>query len=158
MTNHSFQIFLGADHGGFELKNKIKSWLTDQAYQVKDCGALEQDPQDDYPDFAFKVAQSVAKQQSANRPALGILFCRSGAGMSIAANKIKGVRAAETWDKQSATHAREHNHANVISLGADWLSFEQAQAIVQAFVEAQPDQSPRHLRRIEKIMAGPNAS
>lgn len=141
------KIYLGADHGGFKLKNDIKAWLKDLDYQIKDLGAAAFDPKDDYPVYAVQVAKKVA----ADEQALGLLFCRSGAGMTIAANKINGVRAAEAWDEKSASHARQHNQANIISLGADWLELNQAKNIIKAFLRAKVSQAFRHQRRVELI-------
>lgn len=141
------QIFLGADHGGFERKNQIKAWLLQKGHQVDDMGAKALDPKDDYPVFAEKVAVKVQQ----NPQSVGILFCRSGAGMAIAANKIKGIRAAETWDATSAAHAKEHNHANLITLAADWQSLKESQEIIDAFLQAKPNKAERHLRRINLI-------
>ncbi|MBD3250379.1 MAG: RpiB/LacA/LacB family sugar-phosphate isomerase [Candidatus Pacebacteria bacterium] len=140
-------IYLGADHGGFPLKNQVKDWLQGQGYQVQDLGAKTLDPSDDYPVFAKKVGVAVAKDSTA----LGILFCRSGAGMAIAANKVKRVRAAEAWNQTSAAHARQHNQANIISLGADWLTLDDTKKIIQAYLAAEPDTAPRHLRRLNLI-------
>lgn len=141
------RIFLGADHGGFKLKNKIKLWLEEQNYQVEDMGAAVLDPKDDYPVYAIEVARQVVKDGQAR----GLLFCRSGAGMAIAANKIKGIRAAEAWDERSAKHARQHNKANVLSLGADWMNFNQAKKIIKVFFETEFSQADRHQKRIELI-------
>ncbi len=140
-------IFLGADHGGFELKEQLKKWLEQIGAKVVDCGAFELDSTDDYPLFAAQVAQKVAS----NSDSLGMLICRSGGGMTIAANKIRGIRAVEVFDVRSAVHAREHNHANVISLGGDYLKYREAQSVIQAFIDTQPSNDQRHLRRIDQI-------
>ncbi len=140
-------IFLGADHGGFELKELLKKWLTTEGCRVMDMGAKNLDPQDDYPQYAVAVAKAVAKQNNA----YGILLCRSGGGMTISANKIGGIRAVELFDEKSAKHAREHNHANVITIGADWQDFSSAKKIISEFFNTSPSQDERHLRRIQQI-------
>lgn len=144
------KVFLGADHRGFELKEKMKEWLKDHGYAVEDMGAHKLEPEDDYPDFAFAVAEKVAEDPIENR---GILFCGSGVGMDIAANKIKGIRATVVWSKESAQQARSDDDANVISLPADWTPPEVAGEIVKAFLETKFSGEERHTRRIEKISA-----
>jgi ribose 5-phosphate isomerase B len=142
-------IILGADHGGYKLKETIKNWLIKQDYSIIDVGADAFDPKDDYPLYAAKVARQVV----ADKQALGILFCRSGAGMTIAANKIKGIRAVEVFNPTSAKHAKEHNNANIISLSADWLDLDQAKEIIDSFLKTEFTQEERHLRRINQIHA-----
>ncbi len=140
-------IYLGADHGGYELKQTLKDWLDQAGYQVKDLGAYELDAEDDYPKFAAAVARAVSQNESS----LGILICRSGGGMVIAANKIAGIRAVEVFNQVSAEHAKQHNHANVISLAADWMTAEEAKSIVKAFLKTSFSDEPRHQRRIKQI-------
>lgn len=142
-------IFLGADHGGYKLKETIKNWLIKQNYSMVDVGASALDPKDDYPLYATKVARQVA----ADKQAVGILFCRSGAGMAIAANKIKGIRAVEVFDATSAKHAKEHNNANIISISADWIKTDQVKSIIEAFLTTKFMQEDRHVRRIKQIHA-----
>lgn len=140
-------IYLGTDHGGFELKEAIKQWLQEQTYQIEDCGAYELNKDDDYPDFAFAVAEKVAN----NSESVGILFCRSGGGMTIAANKITGIRAVDVFDLTSAIHAKTHNNANIISLGADWMNVEESKLIIENFLKTPFEGEERHIRRLEKI-------
>ena len=142
------KIFLGADHRGFELKEKLKEWLKDHSYAVEDLGARELVPDDDYPDYAVAVARKVAEDPENNR---GILLCGSGVGMDIAANKVKGIRATVTWNEQSAEHARTHDDVNVISLPADWTSPQDAAEIVRTFLETKFSGEERHARRLQKI-------
>ncbi|MBU1178486.1 RpiB/LacA/LacB family sugar-phosphate isomerase [Patescibacteria group bacterium] len=139
-------IFLGADHGGFELKNKVKKWLEEWEEEYQDLGNKEYDQEDDYPDFAVAVAKEVAK--GGNR---GILFCRSAAGMVITANKIADVRAVAAFDQASARHSREHNDANILVLSGDWLDDEKAQTIVETWLNTKFTQEERHVRRLNKI-------
>lgn len=140
-------IYLGADHGGFQLKQTLLFWLNQKNIKVVDCGAYELNDDDDYPDFALAVAEQVARDKN-NR---GILLCRSGAGMAIAANQIKGIRAVDAYDTKSARHAVENNNANVISLAADWLGQDEAKQIIEVFLEARFTNEPRHVRRLAKI-------
>ncbi len=142
------KVFLGADHGGFELKEKIKSWLEEWELPYEDKGALTVDPEDDYPDFAFAVAESVAEDHINNK---GVLACRSAAGMVIAANKVTNVRAITASKEIAAQHSREHNDANVISLSGDWLSDEEAKAILKTFLFTDFSHEDRHQRRLDKI-------
>lgn len=142
------KIFLGADHGGFEMKEEIKVWLQAEGYEVEDCGNAQMDANDDYPEYAFVAAEKVVQSTI---PSYGILFCRSGGGMVIAANKVKGVRAVDVFDMTSAIHARTNNDANVISLGADWMDPREARLIIQNFLQTEYLGEERHARRIEKI-------
>ncbi len=147
-TSLIMKVFLGADHRGFELKEKMKEWLKDHGYAVEDLGAHHLDPEDDYPDFAFAVAEKVAESPAEHR---GILFCGSGVGMDVAANKFKNIRATVAWNRGSAEHARSHDDANVVSLAADWTPPDVAGEIVRAFLETPFSGEERHVRRLEKI-------
>lgn len=140
-------IYLGTDHGGYELKEEIKSWLVQNNYEVEDLGAYSLNPEDDYPDFIIPVAQKVALD-SQN---LGIVIGRSGNGEAIAANKVTGIRAALCLNQEMAKKAKEHNNANILSLGADYMSIDEAKQIVRVFIETPFSNEERHLRRIEKI-------
>lgn len=140
-------IYVGADHGGFQLKEELKQWLNQFAQEIIDCGAFDLNPKDDYPLFAAEVAKKVASENNS----VGILLCRSGGGMTIVANKINGIRAVEVFDESSAGHAREHNHANVITLGGDYLSLDQAKKALESFFTTTPSTDERHLRRIKQI-------
>ncbi|MDP3970530.1 MAG: RpiB/LacA/LacB family sugar-phosphate isomerase [bacterium] len=141
-------IYLGADHGGFELKNQIMQWLEEWSMPYEDLGAYEMDEQDDYPDFAFAVADKVAENPTNNR---GILACRSAAGVIIAANKVKNIRAVATFNKVSAQHSREHNDANVIGLSGDWLSADDAKEMLQTWLTTDFSNEARHQRRLDQI-------
>lgn len=142
-------IVLGTDHGGFALKEHLKTILVSQSHQVEDSGATTLDSNDDYPDFAFAVAEKVAADQSNNTR--GILVCRSGGGMIIAANKVKGARALPVSTAEAAKYAVEVNNANIISLAADELDPQQAEEVVNTFISARFSAEPRHARRVEKI-------
>lgn len=140
-------IYLGADHGGFELKQKIKQYLEQKGYQVEDLGAFKLDPNDDYPSIAWEVATKV----SADHDSRGILFCRTGAGMVVVANKAKGVRAVDVMTVEQSRLAREKNDANVISLAADWVRSDQVLLIIDTFLSTDFEQNSRHQRRVEQI-------
>ncbi|HQM16066.1 MAG TPA: RpiB/LacA/LacB family sugar-phosphate isomerase [Candidatus Woesebacteria bacterium] len=149
---YSGTIYLGADHGGFHHKESIKSWLKLYKIEVIDCGASAYDPDDDYPVFALKVANEVADQTTGTQDrALGLLFCRSGGGMAIIANKVKGIRAVEVRDVLAAEHARSHNHANVLAFSADWLEVEEIKNIILKAFNTDWSNDERHLRRLELI-------
>lgn len=141
-------IFIGADHGGFALKETLIAWLGKQSYQVEDCGAFFLDPGDDYPEVAFSVAEKTV----ADIGTFGLLLCRSGGGVAIAANKVRGARAVAASDEVSAKHAREHNDAQILVLGADFVfSEEKAKKIVTTFLETEFSGAARHQRRIKQI-------
>lgn len=152
-------IYLGCDHGGFDLKEKIKKWLDAWGYQWEDLGNTVYDQDDDYPHFAFRVGQKVAGEEAEgksypypwkDRPK-GILCCRSAAGMVIAANKIKGVRGIAAYDSRSTHQGRLHNDANVIGLSGDWLEENLVKEIIKSFLTAEFSGEERHTRRIKII-------
>jgi len=140
------KIAIGADHAGFALKEKLKQRLVEQGIEVADQGTVSEDSVD-YPDFARKVAEQVARK----RADLGVLVCGSGVGMAIAANKVPGVRAANVTTEYEAQMSREHNDANVIAVGARILDEATAFRIVDKFLHT-PFAGGRHQRRVEKIM------
>lgn len=139
------KIAIGSDHAGFALKEKIKKWLQEQGYAVSDFGCFSAESCD-YPDFAEKVAKEVAK----DRNTIGILFCGTGIGMCIAANKIKGIHAALIHNEFTGKSAKEHNNANIICLGARVINFATAKKAISAFLNAE-FQGGRHSRRVKKI-------
>lgn len=141
------KIYIGADHGGYKLKEELKKYLAEFGHEIEDMGAHTLNPQDDYPDFVFPVAEKVAQDPQS----IGIVLGRSGVGEAIAANKVKGIRAALVWNEQVAVKAREHSDANILSLGADFIDKETAKRIVKIFLETQFSQEERHRRRIGKI-------
>ncbi|MFC1979910.1 ribose 5-phosphate isomerase B [Chloroflexota bacterium] len=141
-------IALGTDHGGFELKNKISSWMR-EGYEILDMGAHKLDPADDYPDSAFAVARAVALGKAQR----GILICGSGVGSCIAANKIPGVRACLCHDTYSAQQGVEHDDMNILCLGARVVGVELSRVLVTAFLNARFSGEERHRRRLEKILA-----
>jgi len=146
MSAKAATVALGADHGGFELKEMLKRQLEQRGVSTLDFGAHSKQPADDYPDFAQLVGNSVSNRKAE----LGILICTSGVGMSIAANKIPGVRAALVADAETAALARQHNNANVICMGARTTPPELAKKIVEAFLNAHFE-GGRHERRVSKM-------
>ena len=138
-------IAIGADHGGFPLKEKLVAHLRDQGLSVVDCGPSGPEPVD-YPDFAHAVARRVADGSCE----CGIVIDGAGIGSSITANKVPGVRAALCYDISSARNSREHNHANVLTLGAGLIGESLARQIVDTWLET-PWGPGRHARRVEKI-------
>lgn len=141
------KIYIGADHRGFALKEALKRYLTDQAYQVIDMGSLALDPADDYPDVARAVSALVGRTPDAR----GILMCGSGAGVAIAANKIRGIRAAVVHDAGQAVMVRADEDANICALPADFIDTARAKEIVDAFLMTPFSGHERHRRRIAKI-------
>ena len=140
-------IAIGADHGGFELKEQLKNHLRDWGYRVLDLGT-ESTAAVDYPDFAEAVALAVVRGEAQ----LGIVLDTAGIGSAIAANKVPGARAALCYDRATARNSREHNDANILSLGARMISPETAREIVAAWLQT-PFAGGRHARRVDKIRA-----
>jgi len=138
------RIYLGSDHAGFELKNHLVEKLKELGHEPVDCGPHEYIATDDYPPFVMLAAKNTAHEPGS----LGVVIGGSGNGEVIAANKVPGVRAALVWSEQTATLAREHNDANVISVGARMHSLEQATGFVELFAATPFSQDPRHVRRI----------
>lgn len=141
------KIALGADHAGFELKDKLKSWLSGQGLDVSDLGTNSSDSVD-YPDYARRVADQVMQ----NRADLGILVCGTGIGMAISANKVPGIRAANASTEFEAQMAREHNNANILTLGARVVNEDEARRIVDRYLHT-TFAGGRHATRVDKIMA-----
>jgi ribose 5-phosphate isomerase B len=141
------KIALGADHAGYELKDKIKQHLQQQGNEVRDEGTSS-GASVDYPDYARAVAHDVSEQ----RADLGILVCGSGIGMAIAANKVDGIRAANVSTETEAELSRQHNNANVLTLGARIINTDEAFRIVDKWLTTQ-FAGGRHEQRVEKIMA-----
>ena len=141
-------IHLATDHAGLELKNAIKDYLIGKGHEVTDHGAHEYDAQDDYPDFIFPCARAVA----ADPESRGIILGGSGQGEAMAANRIKGVRAAVYYgsEREIARLSREHNNANVLSLGARFISEQEIYDIIETWLD-EPFEGGRHQRRIDKL-------
>jgi len=142
------RLAIGADHGGYDLKNDLVAHLRQLGHDVVDVGAHAHDAHDDYPDFAREVAEAVAS----GRVQRGIVVCGSGVGASIAANKVKGVRAAVCHDSYSAHQGVEHDDMNVLCLGARIVGVELARELARAFLSAKFSAEARHLRRLNKVL------
>lgn len=140
-------IFIAADHGGFNLKKKIVKFLEKEGWLVGDLGPFKFNPGDDYPDYGFALGKKVALKKGTK----GVLLCLSGIGMSVVANKVKGVRAALCLNPVQAQKAREHNDANVLVLAADFTSLPKMKKIIKKFLETKFSGSQRHKRRLKKI-------
>ncbi len=140
------RIALGSDHAGYELKEAVKRWLEGQGHQVADVGTHGSESTD-YPDYAFKVAEMVSRGE-ADR---GVLACNTGIGMSIAANKVPGVRAAQVTDEESARLTRHDNDSNVITFGRTTTTPERAQGILRVWLSTPFAGEGRHARRVRKI-------
>ncbi len=144
------KLAIGADHAGFKLKSKLVNWLRTREgghHQILDVGTVSEDSVD-YPDFARDVAKIVA----AKRASKGILFCGTGIGMAITANKVHGIRAAVAWNPKVAGLAAEHNDANVLCVPGRFTSLPKAKQILKTFLST-PFAGGRHLRRVKKIEA-----
>jgi len=160
------KIYLGTDHAGFELKEKVKNFLQKEGFEIEDCGAFEFDKDDDYPDFISKAAKAVSKDPENSR---GIIFGGSGQAEMMVANKFKGVRCALFYSKAIPVRAadvtgrismdpyemirltREHNNANILSIGVRFVTDEEAIKVVKLWLESPFPGDERHVRRIEKI-------
>ncbi len=159
------RIFIGADHAGYELKEKLKIYLSELGHEVEDKGAFKYDPNDDYPDFTKPVAEGVAS----NEGSFGIILGGSGQGEAICANRVTGVRAVVFYGEavpkeaidiksQNSTDsfeiiklAREHNNANILSLGVRFISEDQAKFAVELFLSTKFSGEEQHIRRIQKL-------
>ncbi|MFJ6043488.1 MULTISPECIES: ribose-5-phosphate isomerase [Brachybacterium] len=141
------RVHIGTDHAGFELKNRLVAQLEKKGHEVTDHGAHEYDALDDYPPFCTDVGEAVVAQPGS----LGIVIGGSGNGEQIAANKVAGVRAALVWNEETARLAREHNDANVISVGARQHSEEELEALIDLFLAEPFSGEERHQRRIDLV-------
>jgi ribose 5-phosphate isomerase B len=140
-------IFIGADHRGFQYKNDLVKWLTEKGHTVMDCGNSIHDPQDDYPDFAFAVGEKVVQ----NPDSLGIVICGSGGGICIASNKVKGIRCAQGFTPEMVKSQRSDDDMNVLAIGADVSTFDQVKEMVDMHVSTPFSGEERHNRRKQKI-------
>jgi ribose 5-phosphate isomerase B len=143
------KIYIGGDHAGFELKEELKKFLTEEGHEVEDFGAFKLDPKDDYPDFVIPVAKAV----SLNTRSLGIVLGGSGQGEAIVANKIMGIRSAVYYggNLDIVRLSKEHNSANILSLGARFITLDEAKEAVNAFIETPFSREERHIRRLDKV-------
>ncbi|MEK7592053.1 MAG: RpiB/LacA/LacB family sugar-phosphate isomerase [Patescibacteria group bacterium] len=157
------KIFIGADHRGFAMKELIKFWLISLGHEVVDCGNIVYDKEDDFPDFAFAVAERIGglTRVSENvdniaRPGLarlGLVFCGSGGGVTITANKVKGIRCVTALSIEDVKHNREHNDANVLAIATDIFNEDMIKKMIEVFLFTQFVPEDRFIRRIGKIKA-----
>lgn len=145
------RIHIATDHAGLELSHFLIRELTKQGHHVFDHGPQSYDPLDDYPSFCINAAMAVVADEQAGAEALGIVLGGSGNGEQIAANKVKGIRAALAWNESTARLAREHNDANVIAVGARQHSQVEVLNLIEIFLGEPFSQDDRHVRRIGKI-------
>ena len=148
------RIHIGSDHAGLELKSQLIEHLVGNGHDVTDHGPYEYDAVDDYPDFCIPAAEAVAKDPAS----LGIVLGGSGNGEQIAANKVKGIRAALAWSVETAKLARDHNNANVIAVGGRMHELPIVKEIIDTFIAHPFSEDERHIRRINKIAAFENKS
>ncbi|MGI6877660.1 ribose-5-phosphate isomerase [Microbacterium sp. gxy059] len=145
------RIHIATDHAGLEFSTRLQDELAARGHQIVDHGPVAYDAVDDYPAFCIRAAQAVVADQRAGVEALGVVFGGSGNGEQIAANKVEGVRAALVWNLSTAELAREHNDANVISIGARQHAFDEVLSFIERFVETPFSGDERHVRRIGQI-------
>ncbi|MCU1437513.1 MAG: ribose 5-phosphate isomerase [Naasia sp.] len=145
------RIHLATDHAGLDFSRRLVEHLNDGGHEVVDHGPESYDALDDYPAFIIAAAQAVVADRQAGREALGVVFGGSGNGEQIAANKVHGVRAALAWNESTARLAREHNDANVISIGARQHTLEEAVGLIDAFLAEPFSGDERHQRRIDQL-------
>jgi ribose 5-phosphate isomerase B len=139
-------LYIGADHNGFKLKAQIKKYLQGKGVEFLDCGAFALNKEDDYVDYAEKVAKKIKTQKD-----LGLLLCGSGHGMVIAANKISDIRAIMPLSAKSAIDGRRDDHANILVIAAWEFGYAQAKKIMDNFLKTKEGNAPRYLRRLKKI-------
>jgi len=143
------KIYLGTDHAGFKLKEQVKNWLVKEGYEIVDNGDLVYQSEDDYPDFIFPAAKAVSRDPKAK----GIIFGYSGQGEAMAANRVKGIRATAYYSKSNKILklSREHNDANILSIGAGFITFLQAKSAIKLWLKTPFSKITRHKRRIKKL-------
>lgn len=141
------KVYLGADHRGFEAKEAVKKWLKEEGYDLIDVGAYGFDPEDDYPDYAMKVAQGII----GNDGSRGVVFCGSGHGMDMVLNKYRGVRSIIGFNEDVVVQGREHEDANALSLPTDWLDEQQAIKRTRLFLTTKFPGEMKRKRRLQKM-------
>lgn len=139
-------IYLASDHGGFAVKEKVKALLDRESIAYKDLGPQRLVPDDDYPDYILPLAEKVVHEQ-----AMGIIACRNGQGVAVAANKVKGARAVVCWNEGCAQSSRNDDNANILSLPADYLSDVEIKTIVDSWLATPFSYEARHVRRLAKV-------
>ena len=145
------RIHIATDHAGLEFSRTLQQHLVDAGHEVIDHGPTSYEPLDDYPSFCINAARAVVRDQRSGVEALGVVFGGSGNGEQIAANKVEGVRAALVWNDSTAELAREHNDANVISIGARQHTVDEAIAFIDRFIATPFSGEERHARRIAQL-------
>ncbi len=143
------KIYLASDHAGFDLKEAVKNYLSSKKNEVEDCGDLQKVEDDDYPDWISKAAEKVSVEPGS----IGIVFGKSGEGEAIVANKFKNIRAVIGFNPENVRLTREHNDANVLCMGSQFISPELARKLVDIFLDTPFSNEERHVRRINKIKA-----
>lgn len=141
------KLYIAADHRGYTLKETLRPWLAGLGHEVIDCGNSHLDPQDDYTDFGITLARQLASDLSRSIQALGIGICGSGVGISIAANRIRGVRCALSLTSKHIQHARQNDHVNVLSLASEYLTEDEAKEIITTFLTTEPIRQEKYIRR-----------
>lgn len=147
------RVHLGCDHAGLDLKDHLSRWLTDHGYEPVDHGPFAYDALDDYPVFCLRAAAAVAEERAAGRDSLGVVIGGSGNGEQMAANKVHGIRCALVWSEETAVLARQHNDANVVSVGGRMHSLEDMTRFVETFLAEPFSGEERHVRRIGQLAA-----
>ena len=145
------RVHIGSDHAGLELKDHLVGWLADHGYEAVDHGPFVHDPLDDYPVFCLRAADAVARERADGADSLGVVIGGSGNGEQMAANKVAGIRAALAWSEETAALAREHNDANVISVGGRMHPLDQLTRFVEVFLSTPFTGEERHARRIGQL-------
>ena len=143
------KIFIASDHAGFELKNDFIKYLKEQGFEVLDYGNAIYDPKDDYTDFVVPMALNMQKEQDTSTK--GIVICRNGVGVGLAVNKFKGLRAGTCFNMRHVVSARNDDDINVVAIPADYVSKDEAFAILHQFLETPFSQEERHIKRLAKI-------
>ena len=145
------RIHIATDHAGLEFSEDLQKHLRDSGHEVVDHGPTSFDPEDDYPSFCINAASAVVADQAAGIETLGVVFGGSGNGEQIAANKVTGIRAALVWNTSTAELARQHNDANVISIGARQHTIDEAKSFIDTFIATPFTGVERHARRIAQL-------
>ncbi|WP_067434348.1 ribose-5-phosphate isomerase [Nocardioides jensenii] len=145
------RVHLGSDHAGLELKDHLLNWLVESGHEVVDHGPFVYDALDDYPVFCLRAAEGVAAERAEGQDSLGVVIGGSGNGEQMAANKVRGIRSALVWSKETAELAREHNDANVISVGGRMHTVDEMTSFIEAFLSTPFTGEERHVRRIAQL-------
>jgi len=145
------RVHLGSDHAGLDLKAHLTGWLVDHGHEPVDHGPFELDPHDDYPVFCLRAAVGVAEDRAAGLDSLGVVIGGSGNGEQMAANKVAGIRCALAWSDETAALAREHNDANVVSVGGRMHDLDDLTRFVGVFLDTEFTGEERHVRRIGQL-------